>query len=148
MKHWKTISAIVILAAVLCLTLWAKEVQRQDTAMREQYGRVTPVSLFNWSAEVDQYKDQLPVVIYFHASKHMTEEAQIMKDYAWWQAKKVKVVSVDLDRPENLLFAARFGVVRHPGFIVVYKDKVVHGYDGAIADEAELKRLVNQALEK
>ncbi len=117
---------------------------RQDQEYRQLYGRVTPVSLLNWMAEVDQYKDNVPVLLYFHACDQTPEQRAIVEKLAWNQAGKVKVVSIDVDRPENLLFAARFAVLRQPGFIALYKGVTVRGYDGSVSSLEDLQRLLHE----
>lgn len=121
---------------------------RQDQEYRQLHGRVTPVSLFNWAGEVEDYKDNVPVLLFFHSADQDAEQRAVVEKFAWNQAGKVKVVAIDLERPENLLFAARFGMLRHPGFAVVYKGNVVRGYDGKPSSLEDMHRLVHEASTK
>jgi len=50
---------------ILGLLAGAGYLYHRDIEYRRIYGRVTEVSLFNWVEEVDQIKDQKPVLIYF-----------------------------------------------------------------------------------
>lgn len=121
---------------------------RQDQEFRQLYGRITPVTLVNYVAEVEQPKENLPIVLYFHSGSQTPEQRALVEKFAWNNAGKVKVVSIDTDRPENLLFAVRYAVLRQPGFVAVYKDSVVHGYDGGVSTVEDLNRLLHQVQNK
>lgn len=137
--------AMLAIAAVVAVGIyfWHK-----DREYRLEHGQVTAVSLFNWDQEVNQEKEKRPVLVYFHDQSGAPDDKQneSVRDLAWDTAGKVKVVSVDTSRPENLLLAVGYGAGRMPSFIVLYKDRAVHGQDGTFSDEHELKRLVEKAL--
>ena len=145
---WSRVLKIALVVALLGGCAAGYHFYRQDQEFRQLYGRITPVSLFNWAGEVEKYKEDVPVLLFFHASNEDAEQRALVEKFAWNQAGKVKVVSIDLDRPENLLFAARFGMLRHPGFAVVYKNGAVRGYDGRISSLEDLHRLVHEASTK
>lgn len=136
---------------ILGLLAGAGYLYHRDTEYRRIYGRVTEVSLFNWVEEVDQVKDQKPVLIYFEQPRSSPlGQRQEVEKVAWDYAGKVKVVRIDWDprsRPANLVFSIRYGVVRCPAFVILYKDKEIHGTDGVYADSYELKRLLGKVRE-
>ena len=134
--------AIALIVAI-GIFLWHK-----DYEYRLAHGQVTAVSLFNWDQEVSQQKDTMPVVVYFYHQSGAPDdrENKAVKNLAWDTAGKVKVVSVDASRPENLVLAIASGAGRLPSFVILYKDRVIHGQDGTFSDERELKRLIEKAV--
>lgn len=145
----RTLLKVALLVALIGACGGGYYLYRQDQEYRQLYGRVTPVSVFNWVAEVEKHKDNLPVLLYFHNADQTPEQRAIVEKFAWNQAGKVKVVSIDVDRPENLLFAVRYAVLRQPGFVIIFKDgQPVRGYDGGISKLEDLQRLLHEAQQQ
>lgn len=134
----------LVLLGILALSVWAY----RDLDYRQTFGRVTTVSLSNWDQEVVATKEQIPVLIYFRNDSESDQQRMEVESFAWRNAGQVKVVKLDCEpkkHPANLVFMVRFAVVRCPAFVVMYKDKEIHGADGTDADGHELNRLVRQA---
>ncbi len=120
----------------------------QDSEYRRVHGHVVEVGLDNWKQEVDDNQSSVPVLLYFSRNGvHVDQRADLDK-FAWANAGKVKVVAVDCDHIENLIFALKYGVTRFPGYVILYRDQVTSGPDGTAASDAELTRLIEKALGK
>lgn len=118
----------------------------KDREFRKINGTVTQVSYFNWDQEVEQVKDAKPVLIYFYAEdeKRPLDQKQLdaVNDFAWDNAGKVKVVSANVAKPDNLVLALAHGIVRVPGFVLIKGDRVVHGSIGSFSSKYDLERLM------
>jgi thioredoxin-like negative regulator of GroEL len=138
--------SLVAIAVAVAVVVGLVFYQR-DLEYRRVHGRVVEVTVSNFEEEVSQIREQKPVLICFLPENADQKQRQEVDRVAWDLAGKVKVVLIVCDpqtRPVNLLFQVRFVVVRVPAFVVVYKDKVIHGADGSFADNYELKRLVDK----
>lgn len=142
----KTIGSVFAFLVIVAISIFAHDYHRQDQEYRQLHGRVTPVTLFNWEGEVETQKDKIPILLYFHAKGSFDEQQEAIKTYAWNNAGKVKVVSVSLDKPENLLLALQFEVIRHPAYVVIYKTKEARGPAGVPIDRFGLQRLVDDVV--
>ena len=146
--NWNVVLKFALVLALIGGGAAGYHFYRQDQEFRQLHGRVTPVNVLNWVPEVEDHQDDLPILLYFHAGAQTPEQRDIVNRFAWNNAGKAKVVSIDLERAENLLFAIRFGVLRHPGFAIVYKHSDVRGYNGTISSLEDLQRLLHKALSK
>jgi len=119
-----------------------------DYQYRQVHGQVIDVTLANWGDEVEDNKDKQPVLIYFRKGVEDPEQRKAVEKIAWRYAGKVKVVSLNSDRFENVVFALQFGIVRYPAFVVLYHGNEVHGISGSSSDVHELERLIERAQQK
>lgn len=137
--------AIVITVAVV---VGAVVFYQRDIEYRRVHGRVVEVTVQNFEDEVAQIKEQKPVLLCFLPANADQKQRQEVDKAAWDLAGKVKVVLIVCDpqtHPVNLVFQVRYLVARVPAFVVLYKDKVIHGADGSFADNYELKRLISKS---
>ncbi len=118
----------------------------KDHEFRKINGTVTQVSYFNWEQEVEQVKNSKPVLIYFYVEdeKHPRDQKQLdaVAKFAWDNAGKVKVVSANVAKPDNLVLALAHGIVRMPAFVIIHEDKIVRGSIGAFSSADDLQRLL------
>lgn len=118
----------------------------QDRQYREVHGTVTEVTYLNWTQEVEDSVDKIPVLIYFYdgGASAVAVQHDEVSDFAWDNAGKVKVVRCDVSRPENLILAIAHGAIRQPAFILLAGNKVVLGSAGAFASQEQLEYLLHQ----
>jgi len=121
----------------------------RDYEYRQIHGTVTQVSLVTWEQEVIRTQDKTPVLVYFYKDneKNPADAAQAKEvaDFAWRNAGKVKVVSVNVAHIENLPLAIAHGALRQPGFVVISGDDIFAGPSGVFASKEDLARLIHGA---
>ena len=116
----------------------------QDYQFRQEHGIVTDITYRNWESEVDQAKDNLPVLVYFYDSTGDNHASQnpVVEDFAWDNAGKVKVVRMDVSKPENLILAIALGAFREPAFTLISGEDVVLGPAGVVVNKNQLENLL------
>ena len=116
----------------------------QDYQFRSEHGIVTDVTYRNWDAEVDKEKDSVPVLVYFYnsAGDNHARQNPVVESFAWDNAGEVKVVRMDISKPENLLLAIALGAFREPAFTLIAGEDVVLGPAGVVVNQEQLENLL------
>ncbi len=132
------------LVALVAATCWFGY---KEYEYRQVNGRVVDINALNFAQEVASVSDQVPVVIYLYNGA-AAEQLKEVQSFAWWNARRAKVVALDCSKIENKAIGFALLVFRYPAMVVTYKDTTVKGTEGIVSTRHEIERLLERALQE